>query len=83
MSVDNILWNNAMRESERIDELFRPSVVFRPRLFIDGNQWCALYGDNIMDGVAGFGSTPDLAMRDFDNNWLSQTIDHFKPLLRR
>lgn len=46
-----------------------PSVMFRPKLFVDGNQWCALYGDNLQDGVAGFGKSPADAMFDFDKNW--------------
>ncbi len=46
-----------------------PSAIFRPRIFIDGNQWCALYGENLQDGVAGFGDSPELAMHDFDVNW--------------
>lgn len=51
-------------------EQSRPSTVYRPRLSIDGNQWCALYGDNLQDGVAGFGDSPAMAMRDFDAEWL-------------
>ena len=47
----------------------RPSVLFRPQISKDGNQWCALYGDDLQNGVAGFGDSPDLAMRDFDKNW--------------
>lgn len=47
----------------------RPSVLMRPAISIDGDQWCALYGDNLQDGVAGFGDSPDAAMRDFDNAW--------------
>lgn len=47
----------------------RPSVQFRPNVFIDGDQWCALYGANLMEGVAGFGDTPDAAMWDFDREW--------------
>ena len=46
-----------------------PSVVWKPRLFIDGNQWCALFGDNLQDGVAGFGDSPAAAMWDFDKAW--------------
>lgn len=46
-----------------------PSVLYRPRLFIDGNQWCALYGENLQDGVAGFGDSPAEAMLEFDRNW--------------
>lgn len=47
----------------------RPSAVFMPRLSIDGDQWCALYGENLQDGVAGFGDSPADAMWDFDRAW--------------
>ncbi len=50
-------------------EYERPSVLFRPKLSIDGNQWCALYGENLQDGVAGFGDSPTKAMWDFDRAW--------------
>jgi len=50
-------------------ETTRPSVMFRPKIYIDGDMWCALYGENLQDGVAGFGTSPDNAMRDFDRNW--------------
>ena len=50
----------------------RPCVLFRPALFIDGDQWCALYGDDIQMGVTGFGDSPALAMWDFDFNWVKK-----------
>ena len=50
-------------------EYERPSAVMRPKIFIDGNQWCALYGDNLHEGVAGFGDSPTKAMWDFDLAW--------------
>lgn len=46
-----------------------PSVLYRPKLSIDGNQWCALYG-NLHEGVAGFGDSPEAAMDDFNANWV-------------
>ena len=50
---------NAEIERERIclvsDEQIRPSVLFRPDLSLDGNQFCALYGPDLMQGCAGFG----------------------------
>lgn len=49
-----------------------PDAVFRPRLSLDGNRWCALYGDNLQDGVAGFGASPEEAMLDFNANWSKQ-----------
>lgn len=51
-------------------EYQRPSAVYRPALMLDGTAWCALYGENLMDGVAGFGDTPDAAMRAFDEAWM-------------
>lgn len=59
------------RENIRIavSQYERPSTVYRPALFIDGNQWCALFGENLQDGVAGFGVSPSAEMYDFDNNW--------------
>ena len=46
-----------------------PSAIYRPKLSIDGDQWCALYGDNLQDGVAGFGNSPSAAMQDFNKQW--------------
>lgn len=51
------------------DAMTTPSVLWRPRLFIDGNQWCALYGDDLQSGVSGFGPSPAQAMAAFDAEW--------------
>jgi hypothetical protein len=47
----------------------RPCVLFRPSISIDGNQYCALYGEDLQNGVAGFGDSPEKAMADFDKQW--------------
>ena len=52
-------------------EQMQPSVLYRPRLFVDGDCYCALYGENLHDGIAGFGKTAQEAMRDFDEGWVS------------
>src|SRR5574343_767205 len=59
----------AERQRQAADEAMRPAVMFKPRVFIDGNQWCALYGDNLQDGCAGFGDSIAEAMQDFDKQW--------------
>ena len=33
------------------------------RVFLDGTEFCALIGSNLMDGIAGFGQTPSAALR--------------------
>jgi len=53
----------------------RPSFALKPRVFPDGNMWCALYGENLQEGVAGFGETPEAAACDFDNNWWGQKLN--------
>lgn len=52
-------------------ERSRPIMLLRPRVFPDGDQWCALYGENLQEGVAGFGDTPAHAAADFDIQWLN------------
>lgn len=58
-----VSWQQAAGEYER------PSVVFKPKLTKDGNMWCALFGDNLQEGCAGFGETPAKAMWAFDSAW--------------
>ena len=48
-----------------------PFTLYRPHLYLDGNQWCALYGDNLQEGVAGFGDSPELAVAAFNEEWKS------------
>ena len=54
--------------------LSAPHVLMRPKIYPDGNQWCALYGENLVEGVAGFGDTPELAMKAFDQSWREHDI---------
>jgi hypothetical protein len=79
--IENAFSWTAMRAGELVTmlecELMRPSVLFRPHLAKDGDAWSVLYGDNIQEGVCGFGDSPDAAMRDFDQHWtdkIAQTL---------
>lgn len=55
-------------------EMRRPSAVFKPTLSADGSQWCALLGEDLQRGVAGFGDTPEAAMAAFDQAfWKGRT----------
>ena len=47
-----------MTESERLIRVFR-----------DGDQWYALVGENIQEGLAGFGATIAEALRMLANEW--------------
>jgi hypothetical protein len=50
----------------------RPSAVYRPTLSADGDMWCALLGDDLQIGLAGFGKTPEEAMVNFDIAFLNE-----------
>ena len=50
--------------------------VLKPKLYLDGDMWCALYGDNLQVGIAGFGPTPAKALMAFDVAMCSATGSH-------
>jgi hypothetical protein len=63
--------NAAERKEALAVEMLRPFMLLKPKLSADGNMWCFLYGDNLVDGVAGFGETPAKAAVQFDIEWLN------------
>lgn len=77
--VLNAQWNAAVAAHQAEDARSAPHVLMRPKMFPDGNMWCALYGCNLQEGVAGFGATPEAAAADFDANWRGQTLKGGKP----
>ncbi len=61
-------WHSAAIEAEEMNLV----ALLRPRVFLDGNKWCVLYGENIMDGVCGFGDSPILAVYAFNKAWRAE-----------
>ncbi len=57
-----------------VQQQTRPCVLFRPTLMQDGDQWCALLGGNLQEGIAGFGDTPSAAMYAFDEAWHKKAV---------
>lgn len=49
--------------------LTAPHVLMKPRIFPDGDAWCALLGENLQEGICGFGATPAQAAGAFDDAW--------------
>ena len=43
--------------------------MIKPKIYKDGNQWCVLYGDNIQEGVVGFGDTAHNAIINWEADW--------------
>lgn len=51
-----------------LHDLVGGRAIYKPKIFPDGNQWCALYGSSVKNGVCGFGDTPvALAMTSMRN----------------
>ena len=62
--ANEIKYNTAIESAE-----MNLVALLHPRVFLDGNKWCALYGENLMEGIAGFGDSPILAVYDFNKAW--------------
>ena len=43
--------------------------MLKPKVSIDGNQYCVLYGDDLQEGISGFGDTIYLAILDFNKQF--------------
>lgn len=56
-------------------EYTRPSSIYRPKLYMEGDKWYAVHGhDNFIfkgtvRGVTGCGNSPAEAYADFDREW--------------
>lgn len=69
-------WSRAASQAEQTGYDSRTwFVLLKPRLFPDGNMWCALYGDDLQSGVAAFGETPAKAAVQFDIEFLNQKAE--------
>ncbi len=57
------------------EDMSKPSVLYQQslKISIDGDMYCVLMGENLQEGIAGFGKTLQEAMDKFDNNF-------YKPL---
>lgn len=62
--------NASQFKQKAAQQMVRPFMILRPDLYPDGDKWCALYGNNIQDGVCGFGETPEQAALAFDKAWI-------------
>ncbi len=71
-AILNAQWNAAQEASVTEQARRAAHVLMRPAIFPDGDAWCALYGENIQEGVVGFGDTPAAAAADFDLAWAQQ-----------
>ena len=74
-------WNEKYNEDERQrtfkldDPLDETGIaLLKPRLTKEGNEWCFIIGENIQEGLCGFGETVREAMDNFNTNFNLETI---------
>lgn len=72
--VNQILHFEEQKYEDARNIQYLPSAIFKPKLYIDGNKWCAGYGE-MPNGVFGFGYSPQLAMDDFNKSF-NETLDN-------
>lgn len=46
-----------------------PHAAEGAELTLDGDAYCVLAGENLQEGVTGFGATPEEACAAFDREW--------------
>jgi hypothetical protein len=46
-----------------------PHILYGASIKIDGDMYCCLLGENLQEGVAGFGKMPKEACEAFDKEW--------------
>lgn len=52
-------------------------ATLKPKVYRDGNQYCVLLGEDIMNGIAGFGDTIYLAILDFNKQFhINQPVNN-------
>ena len=56
----------------RTDQRVPPHAHYDVQTFKDGAQWCCLLGENLQNGIAGFGDTAANAREAFDVAYLTE-----------
>lgn len=75
--IDADHWRGAQLLNDVQEHIFQNTQLdmltkLNPKFMKEGNQFCYLYGEDLQSGIAGFGDTPYLAMRDFNKNFQTQ-----------
>lgn len=90
MNTEQDYWSTRMSEEGRnlhfqhdsimnklyIEEQMALFSSLKPKLSLEGNQWLCLYGDNIQEGICGFGDSPYKAILAF-NIEFNKTINPY------
>lgn len=88
MVANEMIHKLHIEHDERMNQLMTKSDLalieaFGLKPFKDGDCWCVLFGDNLQEGISGFGKSPHKAVLDFNKNWYNEEakpeIENFNP----
>ena len=65
---EQILFQEKLRAAE-LESDCKIFSMLNPKLFLDGDHWCCLYGEDLQIGLAGFGKSPIEAIRQWNGEW--------------
>lgn len=65
-ALENIS-SQAIKKSLNNYQLGVSNILYQVSIAKDGDSWCALIGQNLQDGISGFGETVQEALRDLAN----------------
>lgn len=66
---DQIMIQQVKMSSAVIEEEYTLFNMLKPKVSIDGDQYCVLYGEDLQSGICGFGETVYKAILDFNKSF--------------
>jgi hypothetical protein len=67
--------HDSRMRAAQIQEEYALFSMLKPSIKKDGNMWCVLYGEDLQEGIAGFGPTPLDAVLAFNRAWITPNTD--------
>ncbi len=74
---EQLLYDEKYVHEARMNLIYDETVIMLVqrlgcRIYKDGDSWCCLYGENIQEGICGWGNTPYLAALDFRKEFMGE-----------
>lgn len=75
---DQIMLHQVKISSAVMEEEYTLFNILKPKVLIDGNQYCVLHGVDLQSGICGFGETIHKAIIDFNNSFNKPLLNKIK-----
>lgn len=75
-SSQDVIYSERQHEAKmnllHTEQEYQLFAMLKPSIQKDGSQWCVLLGEDLQQGISGFGDTPYLAILDWNKNMNSK-----------